>query len=218
METIDNDIIHNTNIVKARFETVLMDENSDSPPADPSDLSFAPAHPPPNPTPNRINSLRKASQSTAGPASRHSSVHTTRRNPMGNTATKRPLPSRNNNNNNACSGNTKNALDSMASTANAYGNITMGSIIPQSTNKQNQDMLDETSSLEVGSDPEKNFDASAYDSDLVALIQNGILQQGANSVMWKDVAGLEHIKNLLSEAIVLPMEYPDLFKVLIIKI
>lgn len=194
MESIDNDIIHNTNILKARFETVLTDENSDSPPADPSDLSFAPA-----PTPNRINSLRKIN---VGSNSRASSVHAVKRNITGSTAPKRPLPPRHTN-----TGSHKNSSDPMAATANAYHNITLNS------GKLNTELMDETSSLEVGSEQEKNFDASGYDSELVALIQNGILQQGCNSVMWRDVAGLEHVKNLLSEAIVLPMEYPDLFKV-----
>lgn len=56
------------------------------------------------------------------------------------------------------------------------------------------------------------FDSSAYDTELVSLVQNGMMQQ-TQSVRWNDIAGLESVKDLLAEAIVLPMEYPDLFKV-----
>lgn len=59
---------------------------------------------------------------------------------------------------------------------------------------------------------EKVFDSSAYDPELVSLVQNGMMQQ-TQSVRWNDIAGLDNVKDLLAEAIVLPMEYPDLFKV-----
>uniref|UniRef100_A0A183BZT4 AAA domain-containing protein n=1 Tax=Globodera pallida TaxID=36090 RepID=A0A183BZT4_GLOPA len=52
---------------------------------------------------------------------------------------------------------------------------------------------------------------SGYDPDLVSLIQDDILQQ-TPSVLWKDISGLEEAKSLLGEAVVLPMEYPELFR------
>ncbi|KAF7623569.1 Katanin p60 ATPase-containing subunit A1, partial [Meloidogyne graminicola] len=55
------------------------------------------------------------------------------------------------------------------------------------------------------------FNIPGYDSDLVSLIQNGILQQ-TPSVHWDDISGLDEAKNLLIETCVIPMEYPDLFR------
>lgn len=50
-----------------------------------------------------------------------------------------------------------------------------------------------------------------FDSELFELIQNGILQE-TPSVSFKSVAGLEEPKQLLQEAIVWPMERPEIFK------
>lgn len=55
------------------------------------------------------------------------------------------------------------------------------------------------------------FNIPGYDSDLVSLIQNGILQQ-TPSVHWDDISGLDEAKNLLIETCVIPMEYPVNFK------
>jgi len=58
---------------------------------------------------------------------------------------------------------------------------------------------------------ESRFEIHGPDSELVDLLERDILQRNPN-VRWSDVADLQDAKNLLEEAVVLPMLIPDFFK------
>ena len=58
---------------------------------------------------------------------------------------------------------------------------------------------------------EPKFEIHGPDSELVELLERDILQKQPN-VTWKDIADLQEAKNLLEEAVVLPMLIPDFFK------
>lgn len=54
---------------------------------------------------------------------------------------------------------------------------------------------------------EPRFEIHGPDSELVELLERDILQKQPN-VRWKDIADLQEAKNLLEEAVVLPMLIP----------
>lgn len=58
---------------------------------------------------------------------------------------------------------------------------------------------------------EPRFEIHGPDSELVDLLERDILQKQPN-VRWKDIADLKEAKNLLEEAVVLPMLIPDFFR------
>jgi len=66
---------------------------------------------------------------------------------------------------------------------------------------------------EVPEEPaEKKFEASAHgDIELVELLERDILQKNPN-IRWDDIAGVATAKQLLEEAVVLPMYMPEYFK------
>lgn len=96
--------------------------------------------------------------------------------------------------------------DAAIKTASAYSNV------PNTTRTPKSVSVDEPEPVSTDDGARKEFDSAGYDSELVSLIQNGIIQR-TPSVNWSDVSGLSDAKNLLTEAVVLPMEYPELFKV-----
>ncbi|KAI9141977.1 P-loop containing nucleoside triphosphate hydrolase protein [Paraphysoderma sedebokerense] len=55
------------------------------------------------------------------------------------------------------------------------------------------------------------FPSDGYDKDLVDLLHREIIQAAPN-IKWVDIAGLREAKQLLEEAIVLPLWMPDYFK------
>ncbi|KAJ3204896.1 Katanin p60 ATPase-containing subunit A1 [Entophlyctis luteolus] len=77
---------------------------------------------------------------------------------------------------------------------------------PPSSSK-NQDSDTDGSSAPVR--PE--FEGTGFDKDLVEMVKRDILQTSPN-VRWTDIAGLREAKNLLEEAIVLPLWMPDFFQ------
>lgn len=58
---------------------------------------------------------------------------------------------------------------------------------------------------------EKKFQCHAFDRDLVEMLERDIVQKNPN-VHWDDIADLKDAKDLLEEAIVLPMWMPEFFK------
>ena len=58
---------------------------------------------------------------------------------------------------------------------------------------------------------EPRFEIHGPDGELVDLLERDILQKQPN-VRWKDIADLKEAKNLLEEAVVLPMLIPDFFR------
>lgn len=60
-------------------------------------------------------------------------------------------------------------------------------------------------------DNEPKFEIHGPDGELVDLLERDILLRNPN-VRWKDIADLQDAKNLLEEAVVLPMLIPDFFK------
>jgi len=63
------------------------------------------------------------------------------------------------------------------------------------------------------SEDEKKFDPECRaDMDLVEMLERDILQKNL-TVRWDDIADLEDAKNLLQEAVVLPMLMPQFFTV-----
>ncbi|KAJ3393488.1 Katanin p60 ATPase-containing subunit A-like 1 [Lobulomyces angularis] len=73
-------------------------------------------------------------------------------------------------------------------------------------NNSNEEDAENTT---AGSRPE--FDGTGYDKDLVEMLKRDILQTSPN-VKWTDIAGLREAKQLLEEAIVLPLWMPDFFQ------
>jgi len=49
------------------------------------------------------------------------------------------------------------------------------------------------------------------DPQMVELIQNEMIDAQANMVSWEDIAGLQHAKKTIYEAIIWPMQRPDIF-------
>lgn len=75
-------------------------------------------------------------------------------------------------------------------------------------------MVRANSNAETPSDetePEKKFDPSGYDKDLVEALERDIVVRNPN-VPWNDIAGLSEAKRLLKEAVVLPLIMPQFFK------
>ncbi|KAI1723648.1 ATPase family associated with various cellular activities (AAA) domain-containing protein [Ditylenchus destructor] len=182
VESIETELLPLENQVKNRFENALSLEASSS------------DSPPADPTVRPIPSSNPRN-AASNPAQRKS---LTTRSAPAQQLTKKPVVDKKKGVQTKVK--QSSAGDAASATANAYG-----SVLAPSTSAH------EDGSGENG-EGEKVFDATGYEPELVALIQGSILQQNQNSVMWKDVAGLESVKALLSEAIVLPMEYPDLFK------
>ena len=58
---------------------------------------------------------------------------------------------------------------------------------------------------------EPRFELHGPDGELVDLLERDILQKQPN-VRWTDIADLKEAKNLLEEAVVLPMLIPDFFR------
>lgn len=57
---------------------------------------------------------------------------------------------------------------------------------------------------------EKKFECHGMDRDLADILERDILQKNPN-VKWDDIADLDDAKNLLNEAVELPMLMPDFF-------
>lgn len=57
---------------------------------------------------------------------------------------------------------------------------------------------------------EKKFECHGMERDLADILERDILQKNPN-VKWDDIADLEDAKNLLNEAVELPMLMPDFF-------
>jgi SpoVK/Ycf46/Vps4 family AAA+-type ATPase len=49
------------------------------------------------------------------------------------------------------------------------------------------------------------------DPQMVELIQNEMIDAQTNKVSWEDIAGLQHAKKTIYEAIIWPMQRPDIF-------
>lgn len=65
----------------------------------------------------------------------------------------------------------------------------------------------------IGKDDESKAESGAVSSEeqeLIDMISGTIVTESPN-VKWKDIAGLEHVKQALREAIVLPIAKPELF-------
>lgn len=60
-------------------------------------------------------------------------------------------------------------------------------------------------------DEERKFQGHTFDQDLVDNLERDIVQKNPN-VRWDDIADLKEAKELLEEAIVLPMYMPEFFK------
>ena len=58
---------------------------------------------------------------------------------------------------------------------------------------------------------ERRFPCAERDRELVEMIERDILQTNPN-VHWTDIAGLDEAKELLEEAVMLPMYMPDYFQ------
>lgn len=57
---------------------------------------------------------------------------------------------------------------------------------------------------------EKKFECHGMERDLADILERDILQRNPN-VKWDDIADLDDAKNLLNEAVELPMLMPDYF-------
>lgn len=79
----------------------------------------------------------------------------------------------------------------------------------QTTNNNRKKSANQNSSDDKKEEP--RFEIHGPDSELVELLERDILQKQPN-VRWKDIADLQEAKNLLEEAVVLPMLIPDFFK------
>ena len=55
------------------------------------------------------------------------------------------------------------------------------------------------------------FNPPGYEKEMIELVTKDILQS-APDVKWDDIAGLKEAKQLLEEAVVLPLWMPDYFK------
>ncbi|CAG5126789.1 unnamed protein product, partial [Candidula unifasciata] len=58
---------------------------------------------------------------------------------------------------------------------------------------------------------ERKFDSQGYNKDLVEQLERDIVLRNPN-VRWEDIASLTEAKELLKEALVLPLIVPDFFK------
>lgn len=55
-----------------------------------------------------------------------------------------------------------------------------------------------------------NTKQNEEDTKLLSGIEGAVIGEKPN-VLWSDVAGLENAKNALMEAVILPIQYPNLF-------
>lgn len=74
----------------------------------------------------------------------------------------------------------------------------------QSRDRKNKD-------CEREEEEERKFQCHGFDRDLVEMLERDIVQKNPN-VHWDDIADLKDAKELLEEAIVLPMWMPEFFK------
>lgn len=90
-------------------------------------------------------------------------------------------------------------------------NISSNAIAPNNRKKSANQQNAAAASAGEEKKEEPRFEIHGPDSELVDLLERDILQKQPN-VRWKDIADLKEAKNLLEEAVVLPMLIPDFFR------
>lgn len=79
------------------------------------------------------------------------------------------------------------------------------------SSKKNKATNEEEESEEVLIHGKPPFNPPGYEKEMIELVTKDILQS-APDVKWDDIAGLKEAKQLLEEAVVLPLWMPDYFK------
>lgn len=94
--------------------------------------------------------------------------------------------------------------------ANSLSQPNISSQISNSNGRKKSANADDKK-VQQTSNEEPRYEIHGPDGELVDLLERDILQRNPN-VRWKDIADLQEAKNLLEEAVVLPMLIPDFFK------